>query len=71
MIASLLQGTVGTLAFGSITLVLWYGGKLVFEKKLTAGVLTSFLMYTLTVRLSVGPRRTVARVLPSSCTLIR
>ena len=47
-------GVVGSLAFGAITLVLWYGGKLVFEKKLTAGVLTSFLMYTLTVRPESG-----------------
>lgn len=34
------DGLIGTVAQGAIALVLWYGGKLVFEKELSAGILT-------------------------------
>ena len=40
---------VGILTAGALSLVLWYGGKLVHDKKITTGLLASFLMYTLQV----------------------
>ncbi|KAK6191312.1 hypothetical protein SNE40_003035 [Patella caerulea] len=52
------DGTVGMLAYGAIILVLWYGGKLVYEnsqdktKGITPGLLTSFLLYTLQVAMA-------------------
>jgi ATP-binding cassette subfamily B protein len=42
---------VGNLA---IVLVLWYGGTLVRREEMTIGVLTSFLIYTLTVAMGLG-----------------
>ena len=45
---------VGLLAAGAMSLVLWYGGKLVHDKKLTTGILASFLMYTLQVAFAFG-----------------
>jgi ABC transporter fused permease/ATP-binding protein len=51
-------GAMGALvsfsAFGALTLVLWYGGNLVITGELTAGGLTSFLLYTFTVASSIG-----------------
>ncbi len=38
---------IGVVTAGAISLVLWYGGMLVHDRKLSTGVLTSFLMYTL------------------------
>jgi ABC-type multidrug transport system fused ATPase/permease subunit len=38
---------IGIVVAGAISLVLWYGGKLVHDHTLSTGVLTSFLMYTL------------------------
>ncbi|XP_048730386.2 ABC transporter B family member 1-like [Ostrea edulis] len=52
------EGLVGILAYGSIAMVLWYGGKLVYDNThgehtgLTPGVLTSFLLYTLQVAMA-------------------
>ncbi|MCK6548499.1 ATP-binding cassette domain-containing protein, partial [Myxococcota bacterium] len=40
--------------YGSIALVLWYGGRLVASGAMTAGELTSFILYTLTVAFSIG-----------------
>ena len=34
------DGTFGILSYGAIVLVLWYGGKLVHEGHVTAGLLT-------------------------------
>ncbi|KAL8604642.1 hypothetical protein ACOMHN_013422 [Nucella lapillus] len=48
------DGIIGTLTYGSVSLVLWYGGKLVNEGTLSAGILTSFLLYTLQVALAFG-----------------
>ncbi|XP_033747567.1 ABC transporter B family member 25-like [Pecten maximus] len=51
-------GVIGTVAYGAITVVLWYGGKLVYDNQhgtptgLTPGILTSFLLYTLQVALA-------------------
>ncbi|XP_061197341.1 uncharacterized protein LOC133205527 [Saccostrea echinata] len=52
------EGIVGILAYGAIAMVLWYGGKLVYDNThgehtgLTPGVLTSFLLYTLQVAMA-------------------
>jgi hypothetical protein len=40
---------IGLLSAAAISLIMWYGGKLVHDKKLSTGVLSSFLMYTLQV----------------------
>jgi ABC-type bacteriocin/lantibiotic exporter with double-glycine peptidase domain len=40
---------IGLLSAAALSLILWYGGKLVHDKKLTTGILASFLMYTLQV----------------------
>lgn len=46
--------TITFFAFSALAMVLWYGGTLVISGDLTAGTLTSFLLYTLTVAISVG-----------------
>ena len=38
--AGIFEGGVGVLIYGSISLVLWYGGKLVYQKEVTPGILT-------------------------------
>ncbi len=40
--------------FAGIVFVLWQGGLLVLEGKLTAGSLVSFLLYTITIAASIG-----------------
>jgi ATP-binding cassette subfamily B protein len=40
--------------FGAVVLVLWYGSRLVQDKTLTAGELTSFMLYTLFVAGAMG-----------------
>ena len=40
---------VGILTAGTLSLILWYGGKLVNDKKISTGLLASFLTYTLQV----------------------
>jgi ATP-binding cassette subfamily B protein len=40
--------------FGAVVLVLWYGSRLVVDKELTAGQLTSFMIYTLFVAGAMG-----------------
>lgn len=40
--------------FAGIVIVLWQGGLLVLDGKLTAGSLVSFLLYTITIAASVG-----------------
>ncbi|GAB1608654.1 ABC transporter B family member 27-like [Argonauta hians] len=47
-----LDGTVGFISYAAICLVLWYGGKLVHEKTVSPGLLTSFLLYTLQVAMA-------------------
>lgn len=47
-------GLVSFLAFSALAIVLWYGGTLVVRGALSAGQLTSFLLYTLTVAGAVG-----------------
>jgi ABC-type bacteriocin/lantibiotic exporter with double-glycine peptidase domain len=38
---------VGAVAYLAMLLVLWYGGTLVIEKRLSPGTLTAFLLYTI------------------------
>ncbi len=38
----------------AVALVLWYGGRMVVEGRLTAGLLTSFVLYTLMVAIALG-----------------
>eukprot|EP00026_Physarum_polycephalum_P004944 Phypoly_transcript_04970.p1 GENE.Phypoly_transcript_04970~~Phypoly_transcript_04970.p1 ORF type:complete len:643 (+),score=87.69 Phypoly_transcript_04970:79-2007(+) len=45
---------VGFVASGAMALVLWYGGHLVIQSKMSAGDLTSFILYTLMVSMAVG-----------------
>jgi ABC transporter fused permease/ATP-binding protein len=45
---------VSFFSFTAVTLVLWYGGRLVVEGELSPGELTSFLLYTGTVAAAVG-----------------
>jgi ABC-type multidrug transport system fused ATPase/permease subunit len=48
------SGVVSALAFSALALVLAYGGALVIRGELTAGALTSFLLYTLSLAGAVG-----------------
>ncbi|MDB4932888.1 MAG: Efflux transporter, permease/ATP-binding protein [Myxococcaceae bacterium] len=48
------MAAVTTAGFSAIALVIWYGGLLVFDGRLTVGQLMSFLIYTLTVAFSLG-----------------
>jgi len=45
---------IGVITSGALALVLWYGGKLVHDKKITTGIFASFLMYTLQVAVAFG-----------------
>jgi subfamily B ATP-binding cassette protein MsbA len=47
-------GVVGFIAFGGVVAVLWEGGQLVLDGKLTPGALVSFLLYAITVAAAVG-----------------
>jgi ATP-binding cassette subfamily B protein len=44
----------GVLGYAAIAAVLWYGGRLVIDGKMTVGDLTSFILYAMTVAVSVG-----------------
>ncbi len=48
------SGLILFAAFSAFALVLWYGGNLMLEGRLTPGELTAFLLYTFTVAASVG-----------------
>ncbi len=48
------QGAASFAAFGSISLVLWYGGHRVMSGELSVGTLTSFLLYTFYLAFSLG-----------------
>jgi ATP-binding cassette, subfamily B, bacterial MsbA len=47
-------GVITFASFSAFGLVLGYGGQLMLERRLTAGELTSFLLYTFSVAVSVG-----------------
>jgi ABC transporter fused permease/ATP-binding protein len=51
---SVFMGSAAGAGYGAIAVVLWYGGRLVARGALTAGGLTSFLVYTLVLAMSLG-----------------
>jgi len=51
---ALFQGIVSFTGFAAVALVLWYGGRLVVSGQMTAGDLTSFILYTIIVAFSLG-----------------
>jgi subfamily B ATP-binding cassette protein MsbA len=48
------SGSMLFAAFSAFALVLWYGGQLLLENRMTPGDLTSFLLYTFSIAVSVG-----------------
>lgn len=44
----------GVFGYAAIVGVLWYGGRLVIAKEMSVGDLTSFILYAMTVAISVG-----------------
>ncbi len=52
--AGIFVGASSFAAYAAAALVLWYGGYLVTEGRMTIGELTSFLVYTLLVAVSLG-----------------
>jgi ATP-binding cassette subfamily B protein len=54
LIASTFMGVASFAAYTAVAAVLWYGGHLVAGGALTAGELTSFLVYTLLVAFALG-----------------
>eukprot|EP01124_Arcella_intermedia_P020188 TRINITY_DN27693_c0_g1_i1.p1 TRINITY_DN27693_c0_g1~~TRINITY_DN27693_c0_g1_i1.p1 ORF type:complete len:651 (-),score=184.50 TRINITY_DN27693_c0_g1_i1:19-1938(-) len=54
IITGIWASVAGFIASLALAGALWFGGKLCKEKEITAGTLTSFLFYTLTVVTSVG-----------------
>ena len=51
---ALFSGAASVVGFGAVAAVLWYGGRLVVQGNLSAGQLTSFILYTLIVAFSIG-----------------
>ncbi len=51
---SIITAIAGLLGYTAIVGVLWYGGRLVIEGRMTVGDLTSFILYAMTVAVSVG-----------------
>lgn len=51
---SIFQGAISFAGYGAIAAVLWYGGLLLSEGRMSMGELTSFLLYTSTVAFSIG-----------------
>ena len=54
LLGAVFQGLMGFLGFGGIGAVLWYGGVLLVNGQMSAGELTSFLVYTMVMAASVG-----------------
>jgi ABC transporter fused permease/ATP-binding protein len=48
------QGVAGFAGYAAIALVVWYGGRMVVAGDMSLGDLTAFLLYTLTVAMSLG-----------------
>jgi ATP-binding cassette subfamily B protein len=46
-------GAMNLAAFGSVSAVLWFGGRMVMDGRLTVGELASFILYTLIVAMSM------------------
>ena len=54
VVIALFRWLVGFAAYAAIGLVLWYGGHLLVDGLMSIGELTSYLLYTLTVAMSIG-----------------
>ncbi len=54
VVIGLFRWLVGFAGYAAIGLVLWYGGHLLVDGMMTIGELTSYLLYTLTVAMSIG-----------------
>lgn len=48
------NGFIGFAGYGTIALVVWYGGRLVLDGDMSSGELTAFLLYTLMVAFSMS-----------------
>ncbi|MEQ8277504.1 MAG: ABC transporter transmembrane domain-containing protein [Deltaproteobacteria bacterium] len=48
------SGIAGFLGYGALALVVWYGGRMVLDGRLTIGDLTAFIVYTMIVAVSLG-----------------
>jgi ATP-binding cassette subfamily B protein len=48
------QGAGSIAALGAVSLVLWYGGRMVMDQSMTVGTLSSFMLYTFTLAFSLG-----------------
>lgn len=48
------NGVAGFAGYGTIALVVWYGGRMVTDGTMTMGELTAFLLYTMLVAMSIG-----------------
>ena len=53
------SGAASVVGFGAVAAVLWYGGRLVVDGGMSAGQLTSFILYTLFVAFSIGTLATL------------
>ena len=51
---AIFTGSMSFAGYGSVAVVLWYGGRLVVGGELSIGDLTSFILYTLIVAFSLG-----------------
>lgn len=51
---AIFSGVASFAAYGAIAVVLWYGGRLVIDKQMGVGDLTSFVLYTLLLAFSLG-----------------
>ena len=58
-IGALFRGVGGLAGYGAIVVVLWYGGTLLVDGRMSMGELSSFLLYTLTVAVSLGSLATL------------
>src|SRR5690606_13718500 len=52
--SSIFMGVTSFSGYAAVALVFWYGGSLVHRGEITAGQLTSFLVYALLVGFSLG-----------------
>jgi ATP-binding cassette subfamily B protein len=53
-VVSLFVGTMTLAAFGSVSAVLWFGGRMVMGGDLTVGELATFILYTLIVAMALS-----------------
>ena len=53
-LGAIFSGAVSFAGYAAISAVLWYGGILLADGRLSFGELTSFILYTFTVAFSIG-----------------